>query len=372
MEKKIAVLAGDGIGPEVIRQAIKAVEAVGAVFQRKFQFEYALFGAEAIDKTGVPLPDKTLEVCRSADAILLGAVGDPRYDMDSRAAQRPEQGLLQLRKTLGLYANIRPVTAYEATLHLTPVKAAIAKKTDLVIFRELTGGIYFGEKREGGEQGEYASDLCTYHRFEIERIAHAAFRMAMSRQHRLTLVDKANVLASSRLWRQVVQDISSGYPQVFVDYMYVDNAAMQLMLQPRQFDVILTENMFGDILSDEASVLAGSLGMSPSASIGDEYALFEPVHGSYPQAAGKDIANPVAAILSAAMMLDHLDMPAEADTVRKAVGWCMDNRFVTRDLDPVNFYHTGEIGDLVSAYIYEQASIRLRKQAMDLSKSCII
>jgi 3-isopropylmalate dehydrogenase len=307
MKKKIAVILGDGIGPEVTEQSIKVLNIIAKQFKHEFSYEHALMGAIAIDKTGNPLPDETIKICLASDAILFGAIGDPKYDNDPTAKVRPEQGLLKLRKELQLFANIRPVKTYETLQHLTPLKPRILENVDFIIFRELTGGIYFGDKTLSAD-GTVATDNCSYSVAEIERIAHLAFQYAQKRKKKLTLVDKANVLETSRLWRKVVQKIAGEYKDVTVDYLFVDNAAMQIILNPAQFDVVLTENLFGDIISDEASVLAGSLGMLPSASLGNTVALFEPIHGSYPQAKGKDIANPMGSILSAAMLLDHVGM----------------------------------------------------------------
>ncbi len=374
MKKKIAVIGGDGIGPEVTRQSIRVLNAVAEAFNHDFEYSYCLMGAAAIDKTGNPLPDKTIEVCLNSDAILFGAIGHPKYDNDPTAKPRPEQGLLKLRKTLQLYANIRPVKTYASLYHLSPLKNKKIDGVDFIIFRELTGGIYFGEKKINEEKTE-ASDNCVYTKPEIERIAHLAFHFAQKpeRKKKLTLVDKANVLETSRLWRKVVQDLAPHYPDVTVDYMFVDNAAMQIILDPKQFDIILTENMFGDIISDEASVISGSLGLLPSASVGaGGLALFEPIHGSYPQAAGKDIANPVGSILSAAMMLEYLGMKEEADLVRKAVNWTLQYSFVTKDIDPVNFYFTSTIGELISDYISGKISESVKKENIELRKSTII
>ena len=371
MQKKIVVIMGDGIGPEVTQQSVKILDAVAQQFGHQFYYTYCLMGAEAIEKTGNPLPDETLENCLDCDAVLFGAIGHPKYDNDPGAKVRPEQGLLKLRKSLGLFANIRPVNTYHSLHHLSPLKSKLLEGVDLVIYRELTGGIYFG-KKETNHDLTYAFDECTYSREEIERVSHLAFRKAQSRKKKLTLVDKANVLETSRLWRTIVQQISSQYSDVTVDYMYVDNAAMQLIVHPRQFDVILTENMFGDILSDEASVLTGSLGLLPSASVGNSSALFEPIHGSYPQAAGKDIANPLGSILSAAMMLDHFNMHEEAALLRKAVEWTLANGFVSRDIDPVNSYSTSTIGDLIRDFIENRIPSNVNKQNISLSKSTII
>ena len=315
MQKNIAVILGDGIGPEVTKQSIKVLNAVGEKFGHEFYYTYGLMGADAIDKTGNPLPDETLEVCINSEAILFGAIGHPKYDNDPTAKVRPEQGLLKLRKSLGLFANILPVATFSSLQHLSPLKPKQLEGVDFVVYRELTGGIYFG-KKELNAEGTEASDLCIYNRTEIERIAHLAFKSAQQRKKKLTLVDKANVLETSRLWRKVVQEVAKNYTDIAVDYMFVDNASMQIIVNPKQFDVVLTENMFGDIISDEASVISGSLGMLPSASVGEHTALFEPIHGSYPQAAGKDIANPTGSILSAALLLDHLQMQKEGALVR--------------------------------------------------------
>ena len=374
MKKKIAVIEGDGIGPEVTRQSVHVLNAVATSFGHEFEYTYCLMGADAIDKTGSPLPDETIGVCLDSDAILFGAIGHPKYDNDPSAKVRPEQGLLKLRKSLELYANIRPVSTYKSVHHLSPLKTKNIEGVDFIIFRELTGGIYFG-KKELNDDGTVASDECIYSREEIERIAHLAFHFAQKpeRRHKLTLVDKANVLETSRLWRKVVQEIATEYPDVTVDYMFVDNAAMQIILNPKQFDVILTENMFGDIISDEASVISGSLGLLPSASVGKTgLALFEPIHGSYPQAAGKDIANPIGSILSAAMLLEYVSMPQEAARVREAVEWALSNGFVTKDIDPINSYNTSTLGELITEYISGNIPGSLRKSNMEFSKSTII
>src|SRR5882757_4767575 len=371
MEKQIAVILGDGIGPEVTQQSVKILTAIAEQFNHEFLFTEALIGADAIDKTGSPLPSETIDICLDSDAILFGAIGHPKYDNDPTAKVRPEQGLLGLRKALQLFANIRPVTTYPALHFLSPLKTKNIEDVDFVIFRELTGGIYFG-KKETNAAGTAASDDCTYTKEEIERIAHPAFKAAQQRRKKLTLVDKANVLETSRLWRKVVQEIAPQYSDVTVDYLFVDNAAMQIILNPKQFDVILTENMFGDIISDEASVISGSLGLLPSASIGKGAALFEPIHGSYPQAAGKDIANPLGSILSAAMLLDHLGLVKEATLVREAVDWTLQNGFVTKDIDPVNFYFTSTIGELISDYVDGKIPGDIHKENIELRKSTII
>ena len=371
MKKKIAVILGDGIGPEVTEQSIKVLNIIAKQFNHEFSYEHALMGAIAIDKTGNPLPDETIKICLASDAILFGAIGDPKYDNDPTAKVRPEQGLLKLRKELQLFANIRPVKTYETLQHLTPLKPRILENVDFIIFRELTGGIYFGDKTLSAD-GTVATDNCSYSVAEIERIAHLAFQYAQKRKKKLTLVDKANVLETSRLWRKVVQKIAGEYKDVTVDYLFVDNAAMQIILNPAQFDVVLTENLFGDIISDEASVLAGSLGMLPSASVGNTVALFEPIHGSYPQAKGKDIANPMGSILSAAMLLDHVGMQKEASIVREAVDWCLSNKFVSKDIDALNSYSTSAIGDLICEYIEKQVTGEGHVHHERLHKSTII
>lgn len=371
MKRKITVIPGDGVGPEVTAEAVRTLQAVADKFNHEFDFVYALMGACAIDRTGDPLPQETLDYCLQSDAILLGAIGDPKYDHDPDAKVRPEQGLLRLRKELNLFANIRPITTYKSLQHLSPLKSSYLHDVDFVIYRELTGGIYFGEKKLN-EEGTEASDLCVYSRAEIERIARLAFKAAQQRRKKLTLVDKANVLETSRLWRKTVQEMSGEFPDVSVDFIYVDNAAMQLMLNPKQFDVILTENMFGDILSDESSIISGSLGLLPSASIGESLALFEPVHGSYPQAAGNDIANPVGAILSAAMMLEYFGCLQEAQAVRAAVEWAMDNNFVTQDLDHSNPYSTSTLGEIICDVISSEYPGNFNLKNMRLGKTTII
>lgn len=371
MNKKIAILNGDGIGPEVTAQSIKVLKAIEERFNHEFTFREALIGAAAIDATGTALPIETIDICLDSDAVLFGAVGHPKYDNDPSAKVRPEQGILGIRKALQLFANIRPITTYPSLQHLSPLKPKQLEGVDCVIFRELTGGIYFGKKYTS-EDGNYASDECSYSREEIERITHLAFQHAQKRKKKVTLVDKANVLDTSRLWRKVVQEIVTQYSNVTVDYMFVDNAAMQMILNPKQFDVILTENMFGDIISDEASVLSGSLGMLPSASVGNGTALFEPIHGSYPQAAGKDIANPTGSVLSAAMMLDYFGMIEEAFVIREAVEWNLHNNFVTKDIDPVNFYFTSTIGDLIADYVSGKIPGSVKKENIELRKSTII
>ncbi|MDH7444022.1 3-isopropylmalate dehydrogenase [Aquimarina sp. 2201CG14-23] len=371
MKLDIAVLSGDGIGPEVTSQAVKALEAIAHSFDHIFTFKDALVGAIAIDKTGNPLPDETLQLCASTDAVLFGAIGDPKYDNDPSAPIRPEQGLLRLRKELGLYANIRPVKAYDTLIDKSPLKREIIQGTDISIYRELTGGIYFGKKHLN-EEGTIASDLCEYSKEEIERISHLAFKAAQNRSKKLTLVDKANVLESSRLWRKVVTEIAKEYHDVSLDFLFVDNAAMQMILNPSQFDVILTENMFGDIISDEASVIGGSIGLLASASVGDTCCMFEPIHGSYPQATGKGIANPIAAILSAAMLLEHFDLIHEATAIKNAVEKALELNLTTPDLNNINPLTTEKVGDFIYDYILNPEDSNINFENIHVGQSTII
>ncbi|THD67699.1 3-isopropylmalate dehydrogenase [Robertkochia marina] len=372
MKFKIAVLPGDGIGPEVTAQAIKCLEAVGETFNHQFTFEEAPVGAIAIDQTGDPLPEATLELCKNSDAVLFGAIGDPKYDNDPSAPVRPEQGLLKLRKELGLYTNIRPVKAFPSLIDRSPLRPERIKGTDFTIYRELTGGIYFGEKKLNKE-GTVASDLCEYSEAEIERIAHQAFKAARNRRKKLTLIDKANVLETSRLWRKVVTKISESYPEVALDFLFVDNAAMQMILNPSQFDVILTENMFGDIISDEGSVIGGSIGLLASASTGDKHALFEPIHGSFPQAKGLNIANPIASILSAVMLLEHLGLKDEAMALDCAVEIAIKKNIVTPDLQPESKFGTTEVGDQIAELLaINGEDICVNEENIEYGKSTII
>ncbi|HEX2977323.1 MAG TPA: 3-isopropylmalate dehydrogenase [Bacteroidales bacterium] len=352
MEFKIAVLAGDGIGPEIIEQAKKVLNAVGKIYGHSFKFTHALVGAVAIDKTGNPLPDETLQLCKSSDAVLFGAIGDPKYDNNPAAKVRPEQGLLAMRKELGLYANVRPVSTFPSLADKSPLKKELVQGVDIMMIRELTGGIYFGKPQGRSEDQNTAYDSCVYHRYEIERVVRLACEYAMKRSGKVTVVDKANVLATSRLWRETAVAVGKEFSEVKMDFMFVDNAAMQLIQYPAKFDVIVTENMFGDILSDEASVLTGSLGLLPSASIGLYTSVFEPIHGSYPQAAGRNIANPLGTILSAAMMLDYaFNLKTEAEAIRKAVERSVEEDFVTEDLNRSNPKSTSQVGDWISEHI---------------------
>ncbi len=349
MEFKIALLPGDGIGPEIIDQAVKVMKAVEKKFNHKFNFETALTGACAIDKVGEPYPKATHDLCMASDAVLFGAIGDPKFDNDPSAKVRPEQGLLKMRKELGLYANIRPVTTFPSLIHKSPLRKDIVEGADFVVVRELTGGIYFGEKGRS-EDLTKAFDNCVYSVEEVERILALAYEYAAKRNKRVTVVDKANVLCTSRLWREVAQRMEKEHKDIETDYMFVDNAAMQLIQWPKKFDVMVTENMFGDILSDEASVITGSLGLLPSASVGIHTSVFEPIHGSYPQAAGKDIANPIATVLSAAMLLESLNLLDEAQAVRDVVNKSLDAGVVTIDIaGDAKAYKTSEVGDWLAA-----------------------
>ena len=347
MKLNIAVLAGDGIGPEIMPQAIGVLNAVGKKFNHEFVYKEALCGAHAIDEVGDPFPEETFKVCMDADAVLFAAVGDPRFDNDPTLKVRPETGLLAMRKQLGLFANVRPVATFDCLLHKSPLKEEIIKGADFVVIRELTGGMYFGEKYQDNDKA-YDTDI--YHRHEIERILKVAFEFAMNRNKHLTVVDKANVLASSRLWRQIAQEMEPQYPEVSVDYMFIDNAYMRVLTEPRFFDVIVTENTFGDILTDETSAITGSMGLQPSSSLGEHTPLFEPVHGSWPQAAGKNIANPMAMILSAAMMLEHFGLKEEGAAIRKACDDALENNIRTPEIqvEGAKSYGTKEIGEWIA------------------------
>jgi len=357
MNLNIAVLSGDGIGPEITEQALKVILAVCRRFGHKLSYEEALVGAVAIDAVGNPYPEETHELCMKSDAVLFGAIGDPKYDNDPSAKIRPEQGLLAMRKRLGLYANIRPVTTFPSLIHQSPLRADLVEGADLVCIRELTGGIYFGRPQGRSEDGTTAYDTCVYTIEEIERIIRLAYGFALKRRKRLTIVDKANVLCTSRLWRQVSQSIEKEFPDVATEYMFVDNAAMQLIQNPKRFDVLVTENMFGDILTDEASVITGSLGMLPSASIGIHTSVFEPIHGSYPQAAGKDIANPLATILSAALMFEYaFHLPEEGKAIRDAVDASLLEKVVTEDIaEKGKAFKTSEVGEWISEELLSRA-----------------
>jgi 3-isopropylmalate dehydrogenase len=353
MKLKIAVLPGDGIGPEIVAQALEVTKAVCKKFGHELTYKEALVGACAIDAVGDPYPGETHALCMESDAVLFGAIGAPKYDNDPSAKVRPEQGLLAMRKKLGLYANIRPVTTFPSLLHKSPLRSDLVEGADFMCIRELTGGIYFGRPQGRSEDGTIAYDTCVYTVEEIERIVRLAYDYAMKRNKKLTIVDKANVLCTSRLWRQVSQRLEKEYPEVTTEYMFVDNAAMRIIQWPKSFDVLVTENMFGDILTDEASVITGSLGMLPSASIGIYTSVFEPIHGSYPQAAGKDIANPLATILSAALMFEYaFDLQKEGKLIREAVDASMAAKVVTEDIaESGKAYKTSEVGQWIVDYI---------------------
>jgi len=352
MKLNIAVLAGDGIGPEVIDQALKVVKAVGNKYNHEINLTHALTGAAAIDAVGNPYPDETHEICMQSDAVLFGAIGHPRFDNDPSAKVRPEQGLLGMRKKLGLYANIRPTLVFPSLIHKSPLRKELIENADFVCIRELTGGIYFGDKGRN-ETRDKAWDVCEYTTEEVERIIRLAFSYAQNRRKKLCIVDKANVLETSRLWREVGQRLEKEYTDVSVEYLFVDAAAMRIIQWPEGFDVMVTENMFGDILTDEASVISGSMGLMPSASIGLHTSVFEPIHGSYPQAAGKNIANPVGTVLSAAMMFEYaFKLNKEADEIRKVVDKSLEVGIVTVDIaGDGKAYTTSEVGDWLAAQI---------------------
>lgn len=350
MELKIAVLPGDGIGPEIMKQGVAVMEAIAHKFNHQFTYEEAICGAHAIDAVGDPYPEETHQVCMRADAVLFAAVGDLRFDNDPTAPVRPEQGLLAMRKRLGLFANVRPVATFPCLLHKSPLKDELLRGADFVVIRELTGGMYFGEKYQDNDRA-YDTDI--YTRPEIERILRVAFEMASKRRNHLTVVDKANVLASSRLWRQIAKEMESQWPNVKTDYMFIDNASMRVLTEPRFFDVIVTENTFGDILTDETSCITGSMGLQPSSSLGEHTPLFEPVHGSWPQAAGQNLANPVAQILSAAMLLEHFGLNEEGALVRRAVDASLEQNVRTPEIqvEGGEKYGTREVGQWIVDYI---------------------
>lgn len=350
-EKNIVVLAGDGIGPEITAAAVQVLEKVGEKFGHKFNFDHKMLGGCAIDKFGVPLPDETVEACKASDGVLLGAVGGPKWDA-LPADIRPEKGLLGIRKALGLFANLRPAVIYPELAGASPLKKEVLERgVNVMVVRELIGGIYFGP-RDVLDDGKTAYDTEIYSEGEVRRIAKVAFDIARGRRKKVTSVDKANVLLSSRLWRRVTEEVHKDYPDVELTHIYVDNAAMQLVRDPSQFDVLLCPNMFGDILSDEASQITGSIGLLPSSSLGSEKAgLFEPIHGSAPDIAGKDIANPIATILAAAMMLDNIGLSDEARAVEKAVGAFLADGYRTPDLGEGKRVGCAEAGRLIAAYI---------------------
>lgn len=347
MKKNIAVLPGDGVGPEITAEAIKVLETIAQKFDHEFRFTTGLIGATAIDKTGNPFPKETEELCLKSDAILFGAIGDPKFDNDPTAKVRPEQGLLAMRKSLGLYANVRPIFTFKDFVSKSPLKPEIIKDVDFVVVRELIGGIYFGKKGRS-EDKTYAYDTNEYSKPEIERVAQFAFRLAQKRKKHLTVVDKANVLETSRLWRETIQQMQHNYKNVIVDFMFVDNASMQIIKRPSEFDVIVTENMFGDILTDEASVITGSIGMLPSASIGEKTSLFEPIHGSFPKAKGLNIANPIGTILSAAMMLEYsFNLQKESVAIFTAVEKILAKGLGTKDIVSQNPLSTTQLAEAI-------------------------
>lgn len=352
MELKIAVLAGDGIGPEISAEGVKVMKAICSKFGHQITFTEALCGAAAIDAVGNPFPEETLKACQDADAVLFSAVGDPRFDNNPNAKVRPEQGLLAMRKQLGLFANIRPVQTFDCLIHKSPLKDELVRGADFVCIRELTGGMYFGEKKEGDD---YAYDTNAYSRHEVERILKVAFEYAQRRRKHLTVVDKANVLASSRLWRKVAQEMAPQYPDVQTDYMYVDNASMRMIQDPRFFDVMVTENTFGDILTDEGSCISGSMGLLPSASTGESTPVFEPIHGSWPQAKGLNIANPLAQILSVAMLFEYFNLKEEGALIRRAVDASLEANVRTPEIQVAGGekYGTKEVGQWITDFILQ-------------------
>lgn len=350
MKLNIAVLAGDGIGPEISAQGVAVMQAVCQKFGHEATFAPALVGAAAIDAVGDPFPEDTYEICKKADAVLFSSVGDPKFDNNPNAKVRPEQGLLAMRKKLGLFANIRPVQTFDCLIHKSPLKDELVRGADFVCIRELTGGMYFGEKKEGDD---YAYDTNAYSREEVERILKVAYAYAQRRRKHLTVVDKANVLASSRLWRKVAQEMAPNYPDVTTDFMYVDNASMRMIQEPTFFDVMVTENTFGDILTDEGSCITGSMGLLPSASTGESTPVFEPIHGSWPQAKGLNIANPLAQILSVAMLFEYFNLVEEGALVRKAVDASLDANVRTPEIQVADGskYGTKEVGAWIVDWI---------------------
>lgn len=350
MKLKIAVLAGDGIGPEIMEQGVAVMSAVAEKFGHEVTYKEALCGAHAIDEVGNPFPEETFQTCMDADAVLFASVGDPKFDNDPTAKVRPEQGLLAMRKRLGLFANIRPVTTFDCLVHKSPLKDELVRGADFICIRELTGGMYFGEKKEGTEE---AYDTNYYSRPEVERILRVGYQYARQRRHHLTVVDKANVLASSRLWRHVAQEMMKEYPDVETDFMYVDNVSMRMIQEPRFFDVIVTENTFGDILTDEGSCITGSMGLLPSASTGEHTPVFEPIHGSWPQGKGLNIANPLAQILSVAMLYEYFGLKAEGELIREAVNASLDQNVRTPEIqvEGGERYGTREVGAWIVEYI---------------------
>jgi len=362
MKKRIVVLPGDGIGREVTAEGKRVLQAIEKSFGHTFEFPEAIIGHEAIEKTGSALPDETLSLLRSADAVLFGAVGHPKYDNDPTLPVRPEQGLLKMRKELGLYANLRPIRLFDELLGASSIKPEILKGSDILFFRELTGDVYFGEKGKLNE-GRSSFDTMIYHDYEVARIAHKAFQAARSRRKKVTSVDKANVLESSRLWRRVVNEVANEYPDIALEHEFVDAMAMKLIQQPRRFDVVVTGNLFGDILTDEASQIAGSMGMLASASIGDTVGLYEPIHGSAHDITGKGIANPLASILSAALMLEiSFGMKDEASAVVNAVRKTLAAGYRTADIADAatpkeKILNTRSMGDCVLKQVVSEQAL---------------
>lgn len=350
MKLNIAVLAGDGIGPEISKQGVAVMAAVCKKFGHEVNFTEALVGAAAIDAVGDPFPDDTYNICKEADAVLFSSVGDPKFDNNPNATVRPEQGLLAMRKKLGLFANIRPVQTFDCLIHKSPLKDELVRGADFICIRELTGGMYFGEKKEGDD---FAYDTNAYSRAEVERILKVAYAYAERRRKHLTVVDKANVLASSRLWRKVAQEMAPQYPDVTTDFMYVDNASMRMIQEPTFFDVMVTENTFGDILTDEGSCITGSMGLLPSASTGESTPVFEPIHGSWPQAKGLNIANPLAQILSVAMLFEYFNLTNEGMLIRQAVDASLDANVRTPEIqvEGAPKYGTKEVGEWIVNWI---------------------
>lgn len=350
MKLNIAVLAGDGIGPEISKQGVAVMAAVCKKFGHEVNFTEALVGAAAIDAVGDPFPDDTYNICKEADAVLFSSVGDPKFDNNPNATVRPEQGLLAMRKKLGLFANIRPVQTFDCLIHKSPLKDELVRGADFICIRELTGGMYFGEKKEGDD---FAYDTNAYSRAEVERILKVAYAYAEQRRKHLTVVDKANVLASSRLWRKVAQEMAPQHPDVTTDFMYVDNASMRMIQEPTFFDVMVTENTFGDILTDEGSCITGSMGLLPSASTGESTPVFEPIHGSWPQAKGLNIANPLAQILSVAMLFEYFNLTNEGTLIRQAVDASLDANVRTPEIqvEGAPKYGTKEVGEWIVNWI---------------------
>ena len=350
MKLNIAVLAGDGIGPEISEQGVAVMTAVCQKFGHEVTYKQALVGAAAIDAVGDPFPEETYQACKEADAVLFSSVGDPKFDNNPNAKVRPEPGLLAMRKKLGLFANIRPVQTFDCLIHKSPLKDELVRGADFVCIRELTGGMYFGEKKEGDD---YAYDTNAYSRHEVERILKVAYEYAGRRRKHLTVVDKANVLASSRLWRKVAQEMAPQYPDITTDFMYVDNASMRMIQEPTFFDVMVTENTFGDILTDEGSCITGSMGLLPSASTGESTPVFEPIHGSWPQAKGLNIANPLAQILSVAMLFEYFNLMEEGRLIRAAVDASLDSNVRTPEIQVKGGekYGTKEVGAWIVDWI---------------------